>query len=332
MSKIRKLYYFDKKNAREMVAFLNNGDRYTNKIMFNPLLPLHHLIPLKFKTLPESFILKDGKNIKGLITIAPTKNPMKQMEIQKLLFEEGRYDDAGELVQYAVSKYKAMGTASIIVRIDDYLPELIDLFISKCGFSQISYEKLWYIKNINHESYNKELFREFRNSDASAISNLYNESLLPHFRPLLSKEQKEFKEQFFRGLSYYSEYKYVITDKNDKDIIGYISIKSSDNENYLVDFLLAPWVDIEIDEILSYANRQISKRNQKYNIFVKTKKFTQNGTKYEEEFINKNYTCIQNQVILTNSSARIIKEASSTGKFTVLNQFYGISGANVNLS
>lgn len=332
MSKIRRLYYFDKKNAQEMVAFLNNSGDFANRIMFNPLLPLHHLIPLRFKTLPESYIMKDGKNIKGIITVAPTKNPLKQMEIQKLLFEENCYEDAGELVQFAVSKYKAKGTASIIVRIDDYLPELIKLFISRCGFSQISYEKLWYIKNPDSDNFDKNSFREFRNSDSAAVANLYNDSLLPHFRPLLSKDFKEFKERFFKGLSYYSEYKYVIKDKSSKNIAGYISIKTSDNENYLVDFLLDSWTNIETDEIIAFANDKISKRKKNFNLFVKTKKYTQNGAKYEEEFLGKNYTCVQNQVVLTNSSARVIKEAEHTGKFTVLGQFYGMNGANVNLS
>ncbi len=73
MSKIRKLYYFDKKNTQEMISFLNNNvyDTYINHIMFNPFIPLHHLLPLRFKFLPESYILKDKKEVKGLITIAP---------------------------------------------------------------------------------------------------------------------------------------------------------------------------------------------------------------------------------------------------------------------
>ena len=71
MRKIRKLYYFDKKNMQEMISFLNNRDTYINNIMFNPFIPLHHLLPLRFKFLPETYVLKDKKEIKGLITVAP---------------------------------------------------------------------------------------------------------------------------------------------------------------------------------------------------------------------------------------------------------------------
>ena len=328
MSKIRRLYYFDKKNAKEMITFLNNGDNYTNRIMFNPLLPLHSLLPLKYKFLPESYVLKEKDVIKGLITVAPTKLPLKQMEIQKLLFEENCYDDAGELIQFVVSKYKARGTASFIVRIDDCLPDLVRLFVSKCGFSQISYEKLWEYSDQNEQNtqqtrYDKRMFRSFRNSDASVVANLYNDFLLPHFRPLLSKDKKEFKEPMFKGLSYFNEYKYVMEDKKYKNIAAYISIQTTDNENYILDFITATWADIDITPIIEFAKDKIQKRQKHFKLYIKTKKYTQLGENIEQELLSKNYNCIQNQMILTNSSARIIKNTEGERKFTVLNQFYG---------
>ena len=329
MTKIRKLYYFDKKNAREMISFLNNGENYINHIMFNPLVPLHHLLPLRFKYLPESYVLKGKDDIKGLITIAPTRCPLKQMEIQKLLFEENHFEDAGELIQFVVSKYKAKGCASIIVRIDDYLPELIKLFVSKCGFSQISYEKLWRINQetrTNNETFNfdKKMFRPFRNTDALVVANLYNEQLLPHFRPLLGKDAKEFKDITFAGLSYFSEYKYVYRNKKSKNILAYISVKTVDNENYIVDIIKSSWEDIDINTIIEFAKYTIQKRKKNAKIFILSKRYTQDGEKLEQEFLTNKFECVQNKVILTNSSARIIKEEEEhSRKFTVLGQFYG---------
>ena len=333
MTKIRKLYFFDKKNTEEMISYLNNGDTYINHIMFNPFAPLHHMLPLRFKYLPESYILKDKKDMKGLITIAPSKNPLKQMEIQKLLFEENCYEDAGELIQFAVSKYKAKGCASIIVRIDDYLTELIKLFISKCNFSQISYEKLWGGVNVNkigtkpndngRLSFDKKMFRSFRNSDAAVVANLYNEQLLPHFRPLLGKEAKDFKDVVFSGLSYYNEYKYVCRNKKSKNISAYISIKTADNENYIVDIIKSSWEDIDLNTIIEFAKYKIQKRKKNAKIFLKSKRYTQSGEQYEQEFLNNKYECVRNQVVLTNSSAKIIKNTEGVKKFTVLNQFYG---------
>lgn len=323
MRKIRKLYYFDKKNMQEMISFLNNRDAFVNHIIFNPLMPLHHLLPLRFKFMPESYVLKDKKEIKGLITVAPSKCPLDKMEIQRLFFEENCYEDAGELIQYVVSKYKASGTASFCVRIDDYLPELLKLFVTRCGFSQISYERLWKVNNINSD-FDKKCIRSFRNSDALAVSAIYNESLLPHFRSLLSIDAKEFKESYFKGLLYYSEYKYIIEDRKSKNIIAYISIRTNDNENYVLDLTQSSWVEIDIYSIISFAHQEIKKRQKNFNLFVKTKKYTHFGEKYDNEFMQHKFECIQTQIVLTNSSAKIIKDNSYSGKFTVLGQFYNL--------
>ena len=323
MRKIRKLYYFDKKRMQEMISFLNNRDKYINHIMFNPLIPLHHLLPLRFKFLPESYVLKDKKEIKGLITVAPSRCPLKKMEIQRLFFEDNCYDDAGELIQFVVSKYKAMGAASFVVKIDDFLPELLKLFVAKCGFSQISYEKLWKIGEFESE-FNKKDFREFRNSDAQTVANLYNESLLPHFRPLLSRDAKEFKEIFFKGLSYFSEYKYVIEDKSSKNITCYLSIQSADSENFILDVIQSSWVELDICAVIGFAKAQIAKRQKNFNLYIRTKKYTQLGERDEKYFMENKFECVQNQVVLTNSSARIIRENVHTGQFTILSQFCSV--------
>jgi len=306
-----------------MISFLNNSatDTYINHVMFNPFLPLHHFLPLRFKFLPESFVLKDGKTCKGLITVAPTKCRNKKMEIQKLFFEENSYQDASELIQFVVSKYKAMGASSIIVKVDDYLPELLTMLVSKCGFNQISYEKLWRITDFLDTKFDKKEYRSFRNSDSQAVSNLYNDSLLPHFRPLLSKEVGEFKEAILKGLSYFSEYKYVIEDKNTHTVVGAITIQTLDNENYIIDIIQAGWVNIDINSAISYAIYQIKKRKKKFGLFIKSKRYTNVGEKYENLFKENKFNCVQNQIVLTNSSAKILKNTCKTGKFTVISDF-----------
>lgn len=320
MSRIRKLYYFDKKNMQEMISFLNNRDAFISNIMFNPCLPLHHILPLKLKFLPESYVLKDKKDIKGLITVAPSKSPVKRLEILRLFFEENCYEDACELIQFVVSKYKALGAISFIVRVDDNLPDLLRVFVAKCGFSQISYERLWRIEVPEHLEFDKRNFREFRNSDAASVWSLYNEALLPHFRPLLGSEVKEFRDLIFKGLSYFTEYKYVVEDKKSKNILAYLSIKTSDDENYILDIIQSCWTDFDINLILNFGIKQVQKRQKKFNVYVKTRKYTQYGEKYEQFFLEHRFECVQNQIVLTNSSAKIIKEQVRTGRFTILNQ------------
>lgn len=323
MSKIRKLYWFDKKNTEEMISFLNNStsDNYINYIMYNPFILLHHILPLKFKFLPESYILQEGKVIKGLITVVPSKGQIKRVEIQKLFFEEGAFCDALELIQYVVSKYKAMGAFSVIVKVDDYLNELLSMLISKCGFSQISSEKLWKVNKFVDSEFNKKDFRSFKNSDAILVANLYNDSLLPHFRVLLNKDNNEFKENLFRGLSYFNEYKYVIEDNNTHNILGCILIRTFDNKNFLIDIIQSNCFDLDINSVLAYATYQIKKRKKKFGLFVRTKRYTQNGEKQESKFIENGFECVQNQILLTNSSAKVLKNSSISNKYTVIGEF-----------
>lgn len=323
MSRIRKLYYFDKKDTEEMISFLNNSenDAYISKIMFNPFLILHHFLPLSLKFLPESFILKDKNITKGLITVAPTNSPHRKVEIQKLFFEENSYHYASELVQYVVAKYKALGALSIIVKVDSYLPELLAMFVSKCGFCQISYEKLWRIDKFIDSSYDKKNFRLFRNSDAQAITNLYNDSLLPHIRPLLCEQPEEFREKIFKGLSYFIEYKYVIEDYKTHNIIGCISIKSYDNENFVIDVIQSNFVELDINAVISFASDKIKKRKKRFGLFIQTKRYTNFGEKYETIFKENNFQCVQNRVVLTNSTAQILRETSSDTKYTVISEY-----------
>ena len=207
--------------------------------------------------------------------------------------------------------------------------KLLKLLVSKCGFSQISYEKLWRINHIDEKPFSKHEFRQFKNSDAYAVSSLYNETLLPHFRPILATDAKEYREHLFKGLSYYSEYKYVIEDNSSKNIIAYLAIRTSDNQNYIIDIIQTSWIELDINKIVNFANKEIKKRKNRFNLFIKTKKYTQLGEKYEQFCKENQYLCIQNQVVLTNSSAKIIKNSAKTRRFIVLDQLYsGQIGVN----
>ena len=132
------------------------------------------------------------------------------------------------------------------------------------------------------------------------------------------------KEILFKGLSYFSEYKYVIEDKKSKNISCYISIQSADNENFILDIVHSSWVELDIFSIISFAQAQLKKRKKDFNLYIKTKKYTQLGEKDEKLFLEHKFECTQNQIVLTNSSARVIKEPVHSGKFTVLSQFYSV--------
>ena len=110
-------------------------------------------------------------------------------------------------------------------------------------------------------------------------------------------------------------------DKKSSNIIAYISIQTSDNENFVVDITETGWLNVDIDTILAFAYSCIKKRKKRFGLFVKTKRFTTIGEKYESYFSKSGFECVQNQIVLTNSSARVLKDNVKTGKFTVISDF-----------
>ena len=71
----------------------------------------------------------------------------------------------------------------------------------------------------------------------------------------------------------------------------------------------------------SYATYQIKKRKNRFGLFVKTKRYTTQGEIYENKFFEDGYECVQSQIVLTNSSAKVLKTQEKPGKFIVINDF-----------
>ena len=61
--------------------------------------------------------------------------------------------------------------------------------------------------------------------------------------------------------------------------------------------------------------------SQDGSLFIKSKRYTNVGEKYENLFKENKFNCVQNQIVLTNSSAKILKNTCKTGKFTVISDF-----------
>ena len=61
-------------------------------------------------------------------------------------------------------------------------------------------------------------------------------------------------------------------------------------------------------------------------LFMITKRYTQQGESLEKMFLERKYQCVKNQIVLTNSSAKIIKKEECERKFTVLSPFFNNVG------
>ena len=320
MVNIRKLNYFDKSKIKELSAFLKEEDENSFISILSNGLPgrLHYYLPLKYKVLNESFLLTDNNKILGLITVGTFNgNPFK-INISQLCFIENAYEVAGQLVDFIISQYGAMGAHTFYVLISEKYNELAQMFINNCGFRQTSYEQIWQVPKISFRKERNITYRRFRKSDVKEVADIYNDSLFAHFKPTLLREPSEFCEPIFSGLKNKNEYRYVIEEPSISRIISYFKISTADNENYTVDFNYSNGYDLDFDTILYFATREILKRTRKYNLFIKMKNYINTNKAQKEYFKERGFVCVSTKNLFVKDFFKVAKEYSEQEKFAVM--------------
>ena len=98
MTIIRRLNCFDAPKIKKMIAYLGNDEKISEDIISEAFLIVHNIFPLKYKFLPESFILLENKEILGLITVVPTIGNPYKINITRLIFKQNMYNIGKQLV------------------------------------------------------------------------------------------------------------------------------------------------------------------------------------------------------------------------------------------
>ncbi len=312
MNCIRRLTYFDAPKIKKMISYLGNDDKISQALTVDAFALCHGLLPLKFKFMPESFILlKDGE-ILGLITIVPTSGNPYKINITKLIFKQNMYDVGKQLVEFVVARYGAKGAISFVVTVDQSHDELLDLFMQGCGFRQCSYENLWKLDNFVPCLTSKAHFRNCQNGDAKYVARLYNAELKNLYRPSLERTKSEYLEPLFAGFSNGYKNRFVLEEPEKEKIIAYLSITTNDNYNFVIDMSLNDAYNISYDEVINFALSEISSRKSKFCAFLKHRQYTKNADNLEKYLHERNLTCIQTQCILVKDYYKQIEQTEST--------------------
>lgn len=322
MVRIRKTNYFDRFKLKKMISFLSSDaiNHYTKVFMNFPFNTIHDLLPLNFKFLSESYVIEENKEIIGMVTVSPTAgNPFK-LSISRLFLEHDYFNAGKQLIEFVISKYGAKGASSFIAKIDDSYDELLHLFTEGCGFRQCSSEQLWKMNTIRFSKSDNSFFRPFKNSDAQAVTMLFNDSIITHFKHSISRTKNEYLEPIFKGLKNDYKFKYVIEDENLKTVKAYFSLTTNDNLNYILDVTTSPWYDCSWDDILDFTINQISKRQRDFYLFVKVKKYTTTAESFEKYLVEKDFKCIQNQLVLVKDFYKLIKETQPLHRVVLFNE------------
>lgn len=316
---IRRLTCFDYPKLKKLVSYLCNddNDKMTKNLAQDSISLVNGILPLSLKFKPESFILVEDKEILGLITVVCTAGNPYKINITRLIFKDNRYDIGKNLVDFVIQKIGAKGATTFVVTIDECHEELFDLFVNGCGFRQCSSETLWKIeKPIPQKTGLK--WRYAQNSDSEQISQLYNDEVINIFKPSLLRHSKEFQTPFFEGFSPMYKKRYVID--GDKNIIGYFSITTTDNLNYILDMTLNSGYEIDYGDIINTMLCEIASKKRAFYPLIKQKKYIKNSEQIEQYLQSKGYHPVQTQHILVKDFYKPVKEESNAWKVFILGE------------
>jgi len=308
MISIRRLTYFDAPKIKKMISYLGNQEKTITVDAFGLL---HGILPLKYKFMPESYILLEDNEILGLITVVPTSGNPYKINITKLIFKQNMYDAGKQLVEFVIARYGAKGAVSFIVTIEQSHDELLELFMNGCGFRQCSYENLWKLDNFSPKNPAKADFRHCQNSDAKYVARLYNAELKNLYRPSLERLKTEYIEPVFLGLSNVYKNRYVLEEPEKEKIIAYLSITTNDNYNFIIDMSLNDAYNIDYDMVINFALSEISSRKSNYCAFLKHRQYTKNADNLEKYLHERNLNCIQTQCVLVKDYYKQIKQSEN---------------------
>ena len=313
MARIRKLNCSDIPKISKMIEYLEGDDgvRFKKDLTNEALTALHTILPLKYKFLPESYVLLDKKEIHGIITVVPTAGNPYKINITRLIFGNNYFDVGKQLVDFVIARFGAKGANSFLVTVDSSHDELLNLFLNGCGFRQCSYENLWKIENFTPQTNAVSSFRVCQNSDAKAVARLYNNELKQLFKPSLERIRQEYTEPFFSGMTNFYKNRYVLEEPVKHRIIAYLSITTSDNRNFIIDMSLSEGYQIPFDEIINFALSEISRRKTNFTAFIKHRQYTKNADNFEEYLHACNLNCIQTKCVLVKDFYKPVKQTEN---------------------
>lgn len=318
MRKIRKLNFFDRPKLKKIMSFMqSNGGTEFLDLMTN-VFPghLHYFLPLKYKFLNESYLLAEDKNVLGLITTNTFNGNPYKINITQLMFRENAYEDAQQMIEFIIAQYGALGAHTFFALIDERFTELGKVLTNTCGFRQCSSEQIWEVTKKRYKKPRSLTYRRFKNTDAKAVAEIYNDTLMTIYKPSLNRLDSEFCEGLCSGLKYQTEYRYVI-EENSK-IIGYFKITTPDNENYTVDFNYSNGYEIDFDNIMYLVKREIIKRQRHFKLFVKLKNYINTNDSQKTYFESKGFKCRSTKILLTKDFFKQVKVFSNEERFSLM--------------
>lgn len=263
---------------------------------------VHHLMPLRLKFLNESFVAYDNKGILGLISLEKDEKSSKRLKITKLFLEKNSYDIGKILVQYAISRYCAMGATSYVVTIENNCEDLLSLFVKGCSFSQNADEYIFNLKSENADKFLEfceEGFSFFKPQSAPQVCKLYNSNINSYQRHNFICSKEQFMPSFASGLSEKIQFSYVLQDEQEGKVYGYFRIDTKNNVDYTLNFVIERGYEIYFKDALGFISNILSRRCKNWNLYIKVKSFFVNYDYFKSFLFDMELPLVKTSKILT---------------------------------
>ena len=224
--------------------------------------------------------------------------------------------------KYVIQKFGGLGATSFMVTIDECHDELSNLFLNGCGFRQCASETLWKIEKPIPQKTDL-IWRYAQNNDSKHIAELYNSELLNIYKPSLTRHEKEFQDAFFSGFNDYYKTRCVLEEE--KKLLGYFSITTSDNLNYIFDMTLNSGYQIDYEKVINTMLCEIARKRKAFYPLIKQKKYLKDSERLGNYLESKGYNRIQTKQILVKDFYKPIKQESANWNVFLLGEDQGIN-------
>ena len=257
---------------------------------------INHLLPLKFKYTNESFVAIEEGKIKGLITLDKDSKSNSRFKITKFILEDSDTSNANQLVNYVITRYRAMGASSFYIVIDEKDADLLNIFQNELNFRACGLEYLYKINSINSSTLS---IKNYKQEFSREICNFYNENINSFNRVLFARQPYQFKNNCI---------KYMFLDDKDNKILGYFELATKNNTDYYINFAIDCAYNIYLIDAIKYIVMKIRQKSKNFNLYVKIKDYFMNSKELIKILDENNAEFVSKSRILAKDYYKEIKE------------------------
>ena len=257
----------------------------------------NHLLPLRLKFANESFVALIDNEEKGLITLDKDSKSYTRFKITILILEENSSIIAPQLVNYVISRYRAMGATSFYVVVVEKQIDLLNIFKNELNFRLCGCEYLYKINSINTNS--SFILKPFKKENLKDICNFYNENINSFNKFLFSRQQYQFSNNYL---------KYVFYNNEENQILGYFEVATKNHLDYYINFSIDFAYNVYLMDAIKFIYAKLKHKHKNFNLYIKIKDYFMNSKELMAILKENNAEFISKSQILAKDYYKAIKQ------------------------